>query len=312
MKTNLNIFSGMIAGSLLTMLVIFFLKPTFLSSNSNPSIDPPDAPELISENSEVVTEPCDDDCLDAIIDDLIAGTNLSNKFGVSIREANAKKVASKLQTQPETVEKIAARLSSLEGQDDRDAILFTFSYFPIEQVEQFAQRLLNSKNIQNRSDGLSLLYHIADSSDQTIGTLQQAIQNDTNDEIAIDAIQILYGVYPDQVGDISRQRLNQILVSETSDEIRSNALQTKASFFETNDEVKQDIFNALSSPIQRFKETGIQVLDDVFRRQSNGTAAGDWRSDESLRQAIEKIANNTDAAPFTRVEALNLMRRHYY
>lgn len=311
MKTNVNIFSGMIAGSLLTMLVIFFLKPTFLGSN-NTVVDRIDTPELISENTEAIAAPCDDDCLNAIIDDLIAGTNLSNKFGVSIREANAKKVAEKLQTQPETVEKIAARLRSLKGQDDRDAILFTFSYFPIEQVEQFAQRLVDSENVQNRSDGLSLLYHIADSSNKTITTLRQVIQNDNNDEIAIDAIQILYGVYPDQVGDISRQRLNQILVSETSDEIRSNALQTKASFFETNDEVKQDIFNALSSPIQRFKETGIQVLDDVFRRQSNGTAAGDWRSDESLRQAIEKIANNTDAAPFTRVEALNLMRRHYY
>jgi len=49
-----------------------------------------------------------------------------------------------------------------------------------------------------------------------------------------------------------------------------------------------------------------------MNRQSNGNAACDWRSHEDIRKHIENIANDPKAAPFTRVEALNLMRRHYF
>jgi len=316
MKTNLSILSGMIIGSILTVLAIFLIKPTFLNTDSSivaSDSEIYDSQELSSEeNSETIEAPCDDDCLNTIIEDLIAGTNLSNEYGIAIREANAIKAAKKLETQPETVEKILTRLRLLEGQDDRDAILFTFSYLPIEKIEKINQSLLNSENVQDRSDALSMVYHVANVSDKTVGILQNVIQNDTNDELAIDAIQILSDLHPDQIGGVSRQKLNQLLSPETPEEIRSSALETKTHLFEANDEIKQDVMNAINSSDQRFREIGIQTLDGIMNRQSNGNAAGDWRSHEDIRNAIENIANDSNAAPFTRVEALNLMRRHYF
>ena len=316
MKTNLSILSGMIIGSILTVLAIFLIKPAFLNTDSSIAVSDNeihDSQELSSEeDSEDIEVPCDDNCVDTIIEDLIAGKNLSNEYGIAIRESNAIKAAKKLETQPETVEKILAKLRSLEGQDDRDAILFTFSYLPIEKIEKINQSLLSSENVQDRSDALSMVYHVANVSDKTVGILRNVIKNDTNDELAIDAIQILADLHPDQVGDVSRQKLNQLLSSETPEELRSSALETKTHLFETNDEIKQDIMNALNSSEQRFREIGIQTLDSIMSRQSNGNAAGDWRSDEDIRKTIESIANNPNAAPFTRVEALNLMRRHYF
>ena len=307
MKTNLSILSGMIIGSVLAVLATFLIQPAFLNTAVSGN-----SQELISKELEPTEKQCDEICLNTIIDDLIAGTNLSDEYGIAISKENARKVAEKLQTQPETIKKITATLSSLKGRDDREAILFTFSYLPINQIERVIKNLLSSTEVEDRFDALGMIYNVENASDKTAAILQNVIQKDTDDELVIDAIQILFELRPDQVGNVSLQKLNQLLNPEIPAEIRSRALESKAHIFEANDEIKQDILSALNSSEQSYNETGLQLLDNIMNRQSNGETNGAWRSDASIRKIVEGIANDKSAAPLTRIEALHLMRRHYF
>jgi len=64
----------------------------------------------------------------------------------------------------------------------------------------------------------------------------------------------------------------------------------------------------INSSSKRFTEAGLQALDSVLNRKdgSNGL-----QNNAALRKNVESIANDPNADPYTRVEALNLIQRHY-
>ena len=320
MKINANLLFGTIIGSVITFLFIFFFKPAFLTTKqtNQENIKQVDANNLIDDSlqnehfDEIEVAPCDQDCVNKIVTNMIEGKNLHNEYGAAINNLQARKTAEYLSSRAEKITIIEKTLSTLGVQDARDSILVTFSLLPEKQLKAIAQNLASSSNVRDRTDAIYLLFAATAQEISVDNELKNIIENDDDHSVALNAIAALYNISETGTDNTSKQRLRKIISSDAKDELRSEALVAKSRVFEINDETKDDIKIALNSISEPLKQAGLQACDDILSRQSSGTASGDWVSDLSLKEMIENIANNTKAAPFTRVEALNLLRRHYY
>jgi len=320
MKVNANLLFGAIIGSVITFLAVFFLRPTFLTAehisqesikqlSPSSAIEEPFQSEPIDVNE---IKECNQDCINKVVKNMIEGKDLHNEYGAAINNLQARKTAQYLIGQPKKVAKIEKTLSTLGVQDARDSILVTFSLLPEKQLKAIAQNLALSNSIRDRTDGIYLLFAATSQDINVDNELKNIIQNDDDHSVALNAIAALYNISETGADSVSKDRLRKIIISDAKDELRSEALVAKTRVFEVNNETKADIKTALNSKSEPLKQAGIQACDDILSRQSSGTASGNWVTDSTLKQMIENIANNTKAEPFTRVEALNLLRRHYY
>ena len=255
---------------------------------------------------------CDPACVDRVVANMISGDNLSYRNGLAIKRVEGEKAAVYLLNNPEKMFEIEQTLKRLDGQDDRDSILFVFSSLPAKQIMQIAERLLSSNDkIKNQSDGLSLLTHALQKGEKIDTQLTSIIKNTKDISIAIKAIKIMSETYPEQIEQASSERLNKLIANVDDEKNQSKALLIKVRLFESNNNIKNDIVNALNSESVFFRESGIRALDNVLNRQSKGIIKVEWKSDSQLKTTIENIANNTNEKPRARIEALNLMRRHF-
>ena len=315
MSVSLRIVFGMVIGCLLTTLIVYFFKPAFLSSSNSLATSHTDD-QLSYEEYEIDPDDeanlCQEPCINRIINQLVTGTNLSDEQGVgTIPAAYAKKVAKRIQSQPETLKEIIESFNSIKKLSDQRPFILTFNFLPIEQQEKIISRFIKSENPERRSLILDLIYYAGDSSDKNLAILQNVVANETNEKVLLEAIEILHGAYSDHDQKLSRSKLNQVLASKADDQFRELALVIKSRMFEINEEVKQDILTILNSGEGQIRETTVRVLDDVFNRQSRGEEQSDWRNDKTLRSVIEAIANDVEEETIIRMEALGVMSRHY-
>jgi len=271
MKTQFrSIFNGVII-CLITLLVVYIFQPSFLIQKKHYDQVVVDD-EVQNQNKVPVKKEyeCDSACVDRVVANMISGDNLSYRNGLAIKRVEGEKAAVYLLNNPEKMFEIEQTLKRLDGQDDRDSILFVFSSLPAKQIMQIAERLLSSNDkIKNQSDGLSLLTHALQKGEKIDTQLTSIIKNTKDISIAIKAIKIMSETYPEQIEQASSERLNRLIANVDDEKNQSKALLIKVRLFESNNNIKNDIVNALNSESVVFRESGIRALDNVLNRQNN-------------------------------------------
>lgn len=331
-------------GSFITLLLIFVFKLVFLSDELIPSTvladetlceeqekqysyadtQKPPTEKTVAEKrtqaavietpkADKVKKVCDEQCLEASISELISGKNLGDdEGGISFSSERANQIAQHLANDPSKLAEVEATLSSLRGQDARDTILYVFSRLPDEQIQQAAGKLSSSQNPRDRVDSLSLLSSVVGSNIDVQNEIKQIVSNENDPDILLKAIKVSHSLNPDVVDSTVQSRLSNLINSNDDEQIRSAALITKTNITRGDVSLQTDIKTALNSPSTRFTEAGLQALDNVLSRQKRDSSQGSWKSNPQLRTNVERIANDPNADPATRVEALNLIRRHYH
>lgn len=311
MKTKFrSLLNGALISSL-TLLLTYIIQPNFLIQNK-PSTGSEGRTTPQAKVQEKIVEECDSSCVDRVVTNMISGENLSYRNGLAIKRLEGEKASDYLLSNPEKIAAVERTLKKLDGQDDRDSILFVFSNFPAKQIVQIAERLLSSEDkIKDKSDGLFLLTQALKKGAVIEGQLQRVIKTEQNLSIVFKAISIMSEAYPTKLEEVSLERLDHLIINADNEVNQSKALLIKVRLFTVNDNIKGDIVNALNSTSAVLREAGIRGLDSVLNGQSKGRINGTWNTDSLLKKIIEKIANNTEEKPRIRVEALNLMRRHF-
>jgi len=333
-----------VAGSLITLLLVFLFQLLFLSNDLVPSTQTTAAlecptiaeepqyvdtdeyqqnynqtaatinPEPLAQTNsseEVFLDECDEQCANNIAAQLISGKNLDEDDGFHITSEQANKVAKLIQEDPTMLAEFETTLGSLKGQDGRNSILYVFSQLQDNQVADIARKLSTSSNTRDRIDALSLLDSVSDRNPGVQDEIKQIITTENDPDILLKAIEASHSLSPNNVDSATRNRLSNLINTSSDDEIRSQALITKMNIVETGSELRADVRNALTSSSKRYKQAGLQALDNVLEKQKNQESSDDWLINNDLKSSVEKIANDPNADPRTRVEALNLIDRHY-
>ena len=331
-----------IIGSLITLLLVFLFKVVFLSSSLVPDtivstdthcedvttvaqqqstqvksqvkqvekIALEDSPfKEDSKSEKQFVEQCDERCLANTVSSLISGEGLGNEDGISITSDRANQIAELLKDDPSKLAEIQTSLSSFGDQNARDTILYVFSRLPDDQIQQLARNLSSSQNTRDRIDSLSLLESVSNTSFDAQSEIKQIISTENDPDILLKAIKISHNLDPNVVDSTTQSRLSNLITSSGNDNIRSAALITKTRIVQNDPALQNDISTALNSSSKRFKEAGLQALDGLLNKKNNNNNA--WKNSSALRQNVESIANDPNADPYTRVEALNLIQRHY-
>ena len=333
-----------VGGSVITLVAVFIFKIVFLSESLIPETildntqvascpvlpEPQECPVVETRNKEVVVttakskpkttlpkeNACGDKCGLAFVNQLISGKGLDddeNNFSMSA--AQAKKVAQLLQQDPSKLAELENTLGSLRDQNSRDSILYVFSQFPDDQIESVVQKLSASENKKDRVDALSLLSSVSKKNASFQNDVQQIISTENDPDILLKAIKLSQSFNPDSVDSVTQTRLSNLIDSSSDARVRSQALITKTKLVKSGSELQGDVKKALRSQSSQFKGAGLQALDRVLSQQKKPLAQGNgdnWQGNTELRNSVEQIANDPSADPRTRVEALNLIRRHYY
>lgn len=334
-----------IVGSLVTLLMVFAFKLVFLSNSLVPNTivstqdncqdlvteQQYEAPETktaqvaVAKTKPVAESPreqtkekdkksllnsCDEDCLESTLTGLISGEAFS-KDDASISSDQANQLAALLKDDPSKLSAIEDSLGSLRDQNARDSILYVFSRLPDDQIQQVARKLSSSQNTRDRIDSLSLLESVSSNNFDAQSEIKQIISTEENPDILLKAIKISHSLDPDAVDTTTQARLSNLIASGSNESIRSAALITKTKIVSNDPSLQTDISSALSSSSKRFTEAGLQALDTVLNKQKRSGNNNAWQTNAALKKNVESIANDPNADPYTRVEALNLIQRHY-
>ena len=144
---------------------------------------------------------------------------------------------------------------------------------------------------------------------------KQIISTENDPDVLLTAIRASHFLDPEQVDSTTTARLSNLINSSENEDIRSEALVTKAKITKNDRSVETDIANALSNAsTKRFTEAGLQALDNMLNdaaKSQEDTGGYTIEDNEELQRSVERIANDPNVSPSTRVEALNLIRRHF-
>lgn len=317
--------SGFFVGViLLGVLLMFFIKPSFLLSDSDVSeknnvVQEQQSTNLTQENDQLKDSKkkdrhCDQVCVLDVIERLKTNQNLKNEFGPSMQDYEALATAEYLKDKPELIKQIEKSLAAITSQSERDSVVLVFNNLPTDQAVEISKKLIVSDLTKAKVDGLNMLYDASKQGAEIKQTLESFINNDNDIKAVFAAIKILSKTHPDEFEVITRERLNQILSDpKGNDRHQARALITKVQLFTTNDSIKADIINGLKSKSKHIQAKGIQALDYVLYEQHEGndSSEGDWSGDSDLVAAVDSIANNEEADPRNRREATDLIKRYF-
>ena len=337
MKANNPIIYA-IAGSLFTLALVFAFKLIFLSDSLVPqtAVNTINYNDDVTENqqnnvatntvqkSQEIVEPiennidenkCNEECVTAFVDKLILGKNLSDDDdGFSLSGPEARKIAERLQSDPSKLAELETTFSKLGDQSARDSIIYVFGKLPDDQIQELARRLSSSKNTRDRADSIALLQAVSSDNIDVQNEFKQIISTENDPDVLLTAIRASHFLDPDQVDSTTTARLSNLINSSENEDIRSEALVTKAKITKNDPTVETDIANALSNAsTTRFTEAGLQAFDNMLNdaAESEEDSSYSIEDNEELQKSVERIANDPNVDPSTRVEALNLIRRHF-
>lgn len=286
------------------------------TQTSSPRSNAPDDTSKVEQQTEITAPTCNENCVKTVVSQLIAGNNIGdedNGESLSFSSNQVSLAAAYLSENPDKIIEIETTLSALRDQSSRDTLLYVLSRLPDDQTQQVARKLAFSENVRDRMDGLSLLQSSVGTDIDVQNELKQIISTENNPDVLLNAIRISHSLDPEQFDSTTENRLTN-LISDNSenDNIRSAALMAKTKIIKNDNRLKTDIVTALNSSSTRFKEAGIQALDSLLARQKRSTDGSvRWKDNPEITSHIERIANNPDADPRTRIEALNLIQRHF-
>lgn len=263
------------------------------------------APPSVIEQGE-----CAIDCLRTLTQKIVAGITLDTSEGVHASN-NAQKIADLLAGTPDQVLSFEAALSATDNPDGRDVLLFILSKLSKEHLLQSAQRLSYSASVEDRIAGLSLL-EASIGSDSDFGQeLTTLINSETNEEVLVRAMKIVEELPPETIDSLTHTRLSTLIDHSDSEKIVSAALLAKISFVADDEDVRKNISDVLQVESGNLNLVGLQALGKVLERQQYKPERGNWQQDVDVKENVLAIANNVDASPALRIEALNLVNRHF-
>ena len=254
---------------------------------------------------------CDEECAKALVEQLISPANITDDGGFSVTSDQANRIAKLLADSPGKLAQIENTLSSSRDQAERDNILYVLSRLSDDEVQQISRKLSQSQSKRDRVDALSLLDSVAQQNPEAQDEIKLIISSENDPDILLQAIKVSHSLSPDNVDSVTRSRLSNLINSSNDDKIRSQALITKTKIVPNNTDLQKDVTLALTSSSTTFKNAGLQALDNALIRQKKNTSQSGLRNNSQLKQNVEQIANDPNADPRTRIEALNLIRRHY-
>ena len=309
---------------LLGLLLMFFIKPSFLLSGSDVSeknniVEEQQSTNLIQDNgqlkdSEKKGRYCDQVCVLDVIERIKTNQNLKNEYGPSMQDYEALATAQYLKDKPELTTELEESLAAITSQSERDSVVLVFNHLPVDQTVEISKRLIESGYSKAQIDGVIMLYEASKKGAEVKQPIETLIKDDKDVRVVIEAIKTLHRMHPDGPQNIARERLNQILSDPKGDDRdQARALITKVQLFTTNDSIKQDIINGLKSKSRRIQAKGIQALDYVLHEQHEGSddSAHDWSDDSDVVEAINSIANNEEIDPRNRRDATDLIKRYF-
>ena len=323
---NIKYICGFFMGAIfLGLLLMFFIKPSFLTSGSDVSernnvVQEQESSNLTQnnnqlQNNEKKDRSCDQACVLDVIERLKTNQNLRNEYGPSMQDYEALATAQYLKDKPELITEIEESLATITSQSERDSVVLVFSHLPVDQTVEISKRLIESDYSKAQIDGIIMLYEASKQGAEVKQPLETLIKDDKDIKVVIEAIKILHRIHPDGAEDITRERLNQILSDpKGNDRHQARALITKVQLFTTNDSIKEDIINGLKSKSHRIQAKGIQALDYVLNKQHEGSEEGssdDWSNDSDLVAVVDNLANNEKVDPRNRREATSLIKRYF-
>ncbi len=304
------------------MLLMFFIKPSFIVSDSDNNEKDNVVHELKStgltqnntqlEASHKKNIGCDEDCILSVIARLKTGQDLKNEYGPSMHDIEALITAQYLEDKPELISEIEASLATIEDQSKRNSFVMVFNNLPADQVIEIAKRLIASDVTKAKVDGLNMLYNVSKQEVDIKQPLESFIENDKDIGAVFAAIKILSKTHPDEFEAITRERLNGVMSDPSNERNQARALIIKVQLFTTNDTIKADISNGLKSKSERIQAKSINALDHVLGNQRDARdPSRDWRKDNNLKAIIDGIANDGDAALRNRREMIDILIRYF-
>jgi len=255
---------------------------------------------------------CLDECLRTLTEKLISGV-LSSGLDWDLASNNAQQIALHLNDNPAQILELEALFSAMTSPQEKEVVLFVMSKLQREKLFASAQRLSHSNTPEDRIAGLSLLESSIGSNVSIAQELAQVIDVETNEKVLVRAINIIDELTADEVGIATRARLSELIESSENEDIVSAALFAKISVATDDEDIRKNISGILQpqSNTDNLKLLGLQALDKVLARQQYKPEQGDWLQDPEFRNQVANLANDVDASPTIRIEALNLLRRHF-
>jgi len=253
---------------------------------------------------------CDVDCLRKLTQKLISGA-LSSDLDWDLTSNNAQEIAWHLQENPDQIVELEANFSVMASPEERAAVLFIMSKLPKENLFELAQRLTRANTSQNRIAGLSLLESSIGSGINVTEELTQLINVETNENVLIQAIKIIDELASENIDLATQTRLSDLIEYHGNEQIVSAALLAKISIVTHDEEIRSNISSVLETQSDNLKLLGLQALDKVLSRQQYKPERGNWQQDNEFQEHVLTLANDVEANPAIRIEALRLMRRHF-
>lgn len=253
---------------------------------------------------------CLDDCLTNLTEQLVSGAYIDGS-DLQLASDNAQRLANYLVSNPNQLLNFEAALDTLNNPQDREVLLFVISKLPKEQLLQSAQRLTYSHAPEDRIAGLSLLEASIGSDTHIAYELNTLIYNETDNDVLMRAFKVIDGLSPDEIDTATLTKLSTLIENGETEKIKSAALMAKISVTKNDEEIRANVSNVLEAQSNNMKLVGLQALDTILARQKYKPEHGNWEQDTEFETQVSNIANDITAQPKLRIEALNLLNRHY-
>ena len=261
-------------------------------------------------DTEVTESECNSDCLDTL-NIALSQSGYINPEHLQLASDHAVEYAEYLQQNPSQLASLELAIAQITDRQQKDTLLFIFSKLPIDSLASTASNLSQSDNIDDRIAAISLFESSMTSSEQTSKQFNNLVQNEKNDKVLIRTLQAFDQLQPSNVDIATLEKVSDLMINGETEQVKKAALFAKINVITDDNLVRDGLFTMLSDSSTDLQLAGLQAADTILARQKYSPQQGDWQSDTTLRDSINRIANNPSASPQLRIEALNLINRHY-
>jgi len=172
---------------------------------------------------------CTENCLNSLTEKLSGGIPL-DESELLLASDNAREIADLLKQNTDQIISLEASLKAVNNPEERSALLFVLSKLPKDLLSQSAQRLSYSTNPEDRIAGLSLLESSLGSSSNYGQELTVLINDETNDDVLIRAIEIVNELPAGSIDVSTRTKLSNLIERSDNQELVSAALRAMKIF----------------------------------------------------------------------------------
>jgi hypothetical protein len=224
---------------------------------------------------------------------------------------NAQDYAHYLLQNPNALQAVETAMYQMTNTQDREVLLYVLSKLPSEKLTSTATRLSSSVNAEDRLAAVSLFDASFASGGKVSEHFNTLIQNEQDEKVLIRSLQAIDQIQADALNSDTVNKVSELVSQGDTERIRKAALFAKINMVSDDKEVREGVFSMLEESSLDLQLAGLQAIDSILARQKYRPAQGNWQTDNEILQSINDVANNSNASPQLRIEALNLLSRHF-